>query len=122
MHLIQFFIQFCVMRAQTQLSMPPAAPTSRVLQELGNIPISTNEVPCRKNVQFVWLHNIQHVHEQTFGLITSNRSRVRSKITDSHLYDVLGISTTRLSSIWLDSNSSVPVPNITIPIRMSKIY
>lgn len=88
LRLIQFLIQFRVMRAvmpQTQLSMPPAAPSSRALQEHRKIQTATNEVPCRRNVQFVRLR-MKYTCEQTFGLITLNKSRLRSEITDSHLY------------------------------------
>lgn len=96
------FIQFGVTRAampQTHLSMPPAAPTSRVLQELGKIQISTNEVPCWKNLQFVWLHTHVYICEQTFRLITPNGIRDKWQ---PPLYDVCGISTTRPSPPWYE--------------------
>lgn len=38
-----------------------------------------------------------YVCEQTFSLLTLNKSRMRTKITDSHLHDVLRISTTKFT-------------------------
>lgn len=38
-----------------------------------------------------------YICEQTFSLLTLNKSRLRTKMTDSHLCDVLRISTTKLT-------------------------
>ena len=38
-----------------------------------------------------------YICEQTFSLLTLNKSRLRTKMTDSHLRDVLRISTTKLT-------------------------
>ena len=38
-----------------------------------------------------------YICEQTFSLLTLNKSRLRTKMTDSHLCDVLHISTTKLT-------------------------
>lgn len=38
-----------------------------------------------------------YICEQTFSLLTLNKSRMRTKITDSHLHDVLRISTTKFT-------------------------
>ncbi|XP_072221995.1 general transcription factor II-I repeat domain-containing protein 2 [Leuresthes tenuis] len=38
-----------------------------------------------------------YICEQTFSLLTLNKSRLRTKMTDSHLHDVLRISTTKLT-------------------------
>ncbi|XP_076864060.1 general transcription factor II-I repeat domain-containing protein 2A [Brachyhypopomus gauderio] len=46
--------------------------------------------------RMISLFGSTYICEQTFSLMTLNKNRLRSRITDSHLCDVLRISTTRL--------------------------
>ncbi|KAK2839523.1 hypothetical protein Q5P01_013263 [Channa striata] len=43
------------------------------------------------------LFGLTYICEQTFSLLNQNKSRLRSRMTDSHLCEVLRVSTTKLS-------------------------
>lgn len=64
----------------------------RPLLGFGKAQIFPVEAPYQKDSQFIWLY----IFEQTFSLTTQNKGRLRSKITDCQLCDLLTITTTRL--------------------------
>lgn len=47
--------------------------------------------------RMISLFGSTYICEQTFSLVTLNKSRMRTKMTDSHLHDVLRVSTTKFT-------------------------
>uniref|UniRef100_A0A668SRU7 Uncharacterized protein n=1 Tax=Oreochromis aureus TaxID=47969 RepID=A0A668SRU7_OREAU len=98
----QHFQDFPVIEKEIKLFVTPFLVDAEEVED--NLQLELIEIQCddslknqHQQLSLPDLFGSTYICKQTFSLLTLNKSRMRTKITDSHLHDVLRISTTKFT-------------------------